>query len=180
MVVYLDHGVVWYAMKTIYRKELKAKGYFDSQGIENFIPMQRISEQKRGVTKETLQPAIHNLIFVKTDLGGLNEIKTNLNYIRNILVTQDGGQSVPVVVPTEQMEQFIDATTNHIDDITYVDMSCGELEKGAPVKIIGGEFEGYVGELERVKGSRDKVVHVILKGVGAYKFKTSACYIEKL
>ncbi len=180
MVAYIDHGVVWYAMKTTYKKELKAKEYLDSHGIENFIPMQCKSERKGGSTRVIFQPAVHNLIFVKTDLRGINDIKIDLHSLRNILITQDGGQSVPVVVPTEQMDQFIDATTNHIDNIVYVDVSCGGLEKGTPVKITGGEFEGYVGELDKVKGRRDKIVHVILNGVGAYKFKTSACYIEKL
>ncbi|MFI3282326.1 MAG: transcription termination/antitermination NusG family protein [Rikenellaceae bacterium] len=42
MINYSNQGVVWYAMKTTFKRELKAKAYLDSCGIESFIPMQQI------------------------------------------------------------------------------------------------------------------------------------------
>ncbi len=180
MIDYSDHGVVWYAMKTVYKKELQAKSYLDSRGVENFIPMERVYFIQFGRKREILKPAVHNLIFIKTDLAELNDIKTSLNYLHNRLMTVEEGLSVPIIVPTEQMEQFIDATTNHLDEITYVDLSMTELEKGTPVRVIDGNFKGYEGEVARTKGKRNRVVNVVMKGVMAFKFEVEACCIEKI
>ncbi len=179
MIDYSDHGVVWYAMKTIYKKELKAKEYLDSHGIENFIPMRQEIENKRGRKSVILKPAVHNLIFVKVNLAQLNDIKISLRYLHNQLMTEDN-ISYPIIVPTQQMDQFIDALTHHLEDIIYVDLSTTRLEKGTPVRITDGKFKGYEGELEKVKGKRDRLVHVIIKDVAAYKFETKVDFIEKI
>ena len=180
MIDYSDHGVVWYAMKTVYKKELQAKAYLDSRGIENFIPMVRDNSGRLGRKQEILKPAVHNLLFIKTDLAELNDIKTSLNYLHNKLITVEEGLSAPIIVPTRYMEQFIDAMTNHLNKITYIDLSITELEKGTPVRVLEGEFKGYEGELAKTKGKRNRVVNVILKGVAAFKFEVEACCIEKI
>lgn len=179
MIEYLNLGVVWYAMKTTYKKELRAKEYLDSRGVESFIPMQQKIESRSGRKRVTLVPAVHNLIFVKADLATLNEIKISLNYLHNCLMTE-GNKSSPIIVPTKQMDQFIDAMTRNLERIIYVDLTTVALEKGVPVRITGGDFEGYEGEVERVKGKRDRYVHVIIKGVAAYRFEVAACFIEKI
>lgn len=180
MIDYSDHGVVWYAMKTVYKKELQAKAYLDSRGVENFIPMTRDNSSQISRKQKSLKPAVHNLIFIKTCLAELNDIKTSLNYLHNKLVTVRGGLSAPIIVPTEQMEMFIDATTNHLDEITYIDLSMTALEKGTPVRVIDGKFKGYEGEVAKTKGKRNRVVNVVLKGVAAFKFEVEACCIEKI
>ncbi len=179
MIDYSDRGVVWYAMKTVYKKELKAKEYLDSRNIESFIPMTHEVSMKGGCRRVVAKPAIHNLIFVKVDLAQLKEIKMNLNYLHNRLMTE-GGVSMPIIVPMEQMDQFIDAMTNHFEDITHIDLETSHLEKGTPVKITGGKFKGYEGELQRIKGKRDRRVHVNLKGVAAYSFEVEAGFVERV
>lgn len=180
MIDYSDHGVVWYAMKTIYKKELQAKAYLDSCGIENFLPMVKDISIRFGRRQEILRPAVHNLIFIKTDLDGLNEIKSSLNYLHNRLMTVEDGLSVPIIVPTKQMEQFVDAMTNYLDDIVYIDLSQVTLEKGTPVRITDGKFKGYEGELAKIKGKRNRVVTVVLKDVAAFKFEVEASCIERV
>lgn len=180
MIDYSDHGVVWYAMKTVYKKELQAKQYLDSRGVENFLPMVKVVSSRMGRKQEILKPAIHNLIFIKTDLTELNDIKISLNYLHNKLMTVKEGLSAPIIVPAKQMEQFIDAATNHLDDIIYIDLTEVALEKGTLVRITDGKFKGYEGELAKTKGKRNRVVNVIMKDVAAFKFEVEACYIEKI
>lgn len=179
MIDYSDHGVVWYAMKTVYKKELHAKEYLDSICIENYIPMQQKVENKYGRKKVTLTPVVHNLIFVKTDLTRLNNIKDSIRYLHNILTTEDD-ISIPIIVPTQQMDQFIDAMSCHQDEVTYIDLTDTYIEKGTPIRVTDGKFKGYEGELAKVKGKRNRLVYVVLKGVAAYKFETEVRFIERL
>ncbi|MFR9650671.1 MAG: UpxY family transcription antiterminator [Rikenellaceae bacterium] len=180
MIDYSDHGVVWYAMKTVYKKELLAKKYLDAHDVENFLPMVKDDSGRFGRKCEGLKPAIHNLIFIKTNLAKLNDIKISLNYLHNKLMTTEEGVSVPIIVPTKQMEQFIYAMTKLLDKITYIDLSTTKIEKGTPVRIIDGDFKGFEGELERVKGKRSRTVHVILQGIVGFKCEINACHIEKI
>lgn len=177
MIDYSDHGVVWYAMKTTYKRELKAKEYLDSHSVENFIPMKQEVMTKNGRRRVILKPAIHNLIFVKTDLEQLIDIKISLNYLHNCLTTKNN-TSAPIIVPTKQMDQFIDATTNHLNQVIYVDLTTTTLKKGTLVRITDGKFKGYEGELEKIKGKRNRRVFVNIKGVSAYSFEVEAEFIE--
>lgn len=179
MIDYSDCGIVWYAMKTTYKRELQAKEYLDAHGIENFIPMQQKVEIKNGRKKVVIIPAVHNLIFIKTDLAQLREIKISLSYIHNRLATE-GDHLSPIIVPTSQMDQFIDVTRHHLDRVLYVDLTTARLEKGTPVRITDGDFKGYEGELEKVKGKRDRRVVVSIEGIVAYKFEVAAKFIEKI
>ncbi|MFR9543062.1 MAG: UpxY family transcription antiterminator [Rikenellaceae bacterium] len=180
MIDYSDHGIVWYAMKTVYKKELQAKEYLDARNIENFLPMVKDISIKRGRKQEVLKPAVHNLIFIKTDLAGLNDIKISLNYLHNKLMTIEAGVSAPIIVPTKQMELFIYAMTSLLDKITYIDLSTTQLIKGTPVRIIDGDFKGFEGELQKTKGKRSRTVHVVLQDLAGFTCEVEASDIEKI
>ncbi len=180
MIDYSDHGIVWYAMKTVYKKELQAKEYLDAHDVENFLPMVKDISIKKGRKQEILKPAVHNLIFIKTDLAKLNDIKISLNYLHNRLMTTQAGISVPIIVPTQQMELFIYAMTTLLDKIIYVDLSTTQLKKGTPVRIIDGDFKGFEGELEKTKGKRSRTVHVVLQNIAGFTCEVEASDIEKI
>lgn len=179
MIDYIDCGVVWYAMKTTYKKELQAKRYLESRGIKCFVPMIGCDFVKAGRKTTVLKPAMHNLIFVQADINLLADIKISLNYLHNRL-TRSNGKLQPIIVPTLQMNQFVDAVNHQLENITYVDLSVTQLDKGVPVRITDGMFKGYEGELERIKGKRDKRVCVNVNGIVAYKFDVEANYVVKI
>ncbi|MFI3321305.1 MAG: UpxY family transcription antiterminator [Rikenellaceae bacterium] len=180
MVDYSDKGTVWYAMQTTYKRELKAKSFLDSLGIENFIPMMQSITRVVGKKKVVVKPAIHNLIFVKAELTLLNHIKSRLNFIHNILIENNGRLS-PIIVPERQMEQFINVVRTSLDKVIYVDLSLARLEKGTKVKITAGQFEGYEGVLMKVKGARDKRVVLNIECVVAIAIVSiDAELIEKI
>ncbi len=167
-------------MKTVYKKELQAKAYLDARGIENFLPMVKESTVRFGRKHEILKPAVHNLLFVKTDLAQLNDIKLSLKYLHNKLTTTQKGISAPIIVPKEQMEMFIHAMTTLADKITFIDLSTTTLAKGTLVRILSGDFKGFEGELEKVKGKRSRTVHVVLQGIAGFTCEVEACDIEKI
>ncbi len=177
MIDYSNQGVVWYAMKTTYKREMQAKSYLESRGVECFVPMEQSLSTRAGRKVVIQRPAIHNLIFVKSDLAQLMDLKSGLNYLHNRLI-KEGELLVPIVVPTHQMEQFIDLTTHHIEEMHYVDLEESRLEKGTPVRVIEGRFKGCEGELERIKGKRARRVWVNIKGIVAYTFEVEAKAIE--
>lgn len=176
---YSNQGVVWYAMKTTYKKEMQAKAYLNERGIECFVPMKQSTAIRAKKKIVILEPAIYNLIFIKVDLAQLTDIKISLNYLHNRL-TKIEDKLVPIVVPTRQMDQFIRAVNELLDKIIYVDLATSSLEKGTPVRITDGEFKGYEGELEKIKGKRQRRVSINVKGIVAYKVDVDASFIEKI
>lgn len=178
MIDYSDRGVVWYAMLTTYQRELKAKAYLDERGIESFVPMERTISVVRGVKRVEEQPAIHNLIFIKADISEINKVKERVNFLHNRLIQTDGVLE-PIIIPAEQMDQFIAAIKNSFEKVTFVDLCETALAKGTPVRITDGEFKGYEGVLTKIKGRRDRRVAINIEGVLAYTIDVDACYIEK-
>lgn len=179
MIDYSDKGTVWYAMQTTYKRELKAKAYLDAHSIECFVPMCQEIVVVRGKKRAVQKPILHNLLFLKADLARLKAIKSNLNYLHNRL-TEANGRLIPIVVPTKEMEQFIHVATHAFEKVVYIDLSTTRLEKGTPVRVIGGDFEGYEGVLARVKGKRDKRVVINIEGVLAYALEVDVNYVEKI
>lgn len=179
MMNYSKNDRVWYAMKTTFKRELKAKAYLDSCNIECFVPMQQIHSTKAGKKNIILRPALSNLLFIKATAAQLSEIKLNLTYIHNRLFKSEG-RLLPMVVPTVQMEQFIRANTYLLDQITYVDSTSTLLDKGTRVRIIDGDFKGYVGVLKKIKGKRDRRVTINIEGLVAYTVDVNASFVEEI
>jgi transcription antitermination factor NusG len=67
----------------------------------------------------------------------------------------------------EQMQQFIAICDTFDESLTYLSPDEINLEKGTPVKIIGGAFDGVVGTFIKVHNSRKKRVVVLVQGVTA-------------
>ena len=53
--------ILWYAMSSPFRREMKAKALLDAHHIENFIPMKKMQEIRDGEIVTWEEPAIHNL-----------------------------------------------------------------------------------------------------------------------
>lgn len=45
------YEILWYAMSSPFRREMKAKALLDAHHIENFIPMKKIQEIRDGEIK---------------------------------------------------------------------------------------------------------------------------------
>lgn len=119
---------------------MKVKRELDSIHIENFLPMKyRIIVRGEKKIKE-LVPAIHNLIFVYITPEDLKSYKATtalpIRYIMNRETRE------PIVIPEQQMQNFIAVAGNPTEQIVYLDPDVSNFKKGDKVKIIGGVFEG--------------------------------------
>lgn len=64
--------ILWYAMSSPFRREMKAKALLDAHHIENFIPMKKRQEIRDGEIVTWEEPAIHNFVFVHDSYNGIN------------------------------------------------------------------------------------------------------------
>ena len=157
----------WYAMSATFGRALKAKEFLESRSVRCFIPMKYevVSDGKHGKQRK-LVPAISNLLFAYTTREHIQSLKTEVGYLQ-YLTRLEGARRVPIVVPERQMEQFITVCNSLNEKLIYLNPDEINLEKGTPVQIIGGAFDGVEGTFIKVEGIRNRRVAVLVPGIAA-------------
>lgn len=154
---------VWYAIRVTFNREMKVKDDLDLRGIESFVPMKYVMGTRRGRRVKKLVPTIHNLIFFHIEPSLMKEYKATtklpIRYIMNPATKK------PVVVPEQEMKNFIAVAGTYEEQLVYITPKPGQFTRGDRVRILGGPFEGAEGVLQRVKG--DSRVIVSIKGLVA-------------
>ncbi len=168
---------VWYAIRVTFNREMKVKDDLDLRGIESFIPMKYVMGTRRGRRVKKLVPSIHNLIFFHIEPSLMKEYKATtklpIRYIMNPATKK------PVVVPEQEMKNFIAVAGTYEEQLEYITPKPGQFTRGDKVRILGGPFEGAEGVLQRVKG--DSRVIVTIKGLVAVATTTiHPSLLEKL
>lgn len=159
--------IVWYAMSATFGRALKAKDFLESRSVSCFIPMKYevVSDDKHG-KKRQFVPAINNLLFVCTTRSRIQALKSELTYLQ-YLTRPDGLRRIPIIVPDYQMEQFITVCNTYNDKLVYLNPDEINLDKGTPVKIIGGAFDGIEGTFVKIEGTRNRRVVLLVPGIAA-------------
>ena len=157
----------WYAMSATFGRALKAKEYLEAHSLRCFIPMRYevVSEGKQGKTRK-LVPAINNLLFVYAERDRLQSLKSEVPYLQ-YLTRPEGGRRIPIVVPEHQMQQFITVCDSYNEKLVYLTPDEINLEKGTPVQIIGGAFDGVEGTFIKLEGIRNRRVVLLVPGIAA-------------
>lgn len=78
--------ILWYAMSSPFRREMKAKALLDAHHIENFIPMKKRQEIRDGEIVTWEEPAIHNFVFVHDSYNGIMKVKKGLDIRKRLRV----------------------------------------------------------------------------------------------
>lgn len=156
-----DDSVKWYAMRVTYRRELAVRDTLEEKGMEVFVPMHYVVKVDGNKPKKVLMPIVSSLIFVHERKSVIQAVKANIPHLQYIV---DKNRK-KIVVPETQMKYFVAACATYSDSLTFFDPSEVNLEKGTPVRVIGGEFEGYEGVFVKIKGKRDRRVVIAIEGV---------------
>ncbi len=152
-------------MSAPYRRELQARDWFSSQGVETFIPMRyEIVTRRDGTKHRMLVPAIHNLLFVNISPDDMRRFKPLLPIVQYLTHPVDG-YNRPILVPEVQMQHFIRVSNSYNDHLLYFRPEELDLRSGTPVRIIGGPFDGVEGTFVKVQGRRNRRVIVQLPGL---------------
>lgn len=150
----------WYAIRVSYSRELVLKAILDDEKIENFIPMRYGYIIKGGKRVRKLLPAIHNLVFVHSTRKRIDALKEILESSMPIRFIMNREHCRPVIIPEAQMRSFILVAGSYDEAILYVEPTELHLSKGQKVRIMGGIFEGVIGEFVRIRHDRRVVVNI--------------------
>ena len=159
-------------MRVTYRREMKVKAEMDALGVPTFVPMRRIM-QKGHRLKNTLEPAIHNLIFIcatEEKVQALKKSRPELQY----MMRQMNGKMEKIIVPERQMNDFMKVCTESPDFIEIVPAELIQLKPKQEVMVIGGPLQGVRGYFQRLAGHRARRLIVSIPGACALTIEVGA------
>lgn len=175
----------WYALRTTYGREKKAYDYMTAKGITAFYPTTNEVKLIKGKRKVVTESRLPNIFFA---YGTEEQLKTfvydnvNLPFLRFYYHHTHIGSRIektPLIVPDYQMESLKIACASEENDIIIVSGEIQKFEKGQLVRVVKGEFEGFMGIVARHKGQKRVgiVVDNLLTVLTAY---VPSAYCEKL
>jgi len=152
----------WFAMRVTYRREMKVKAEMDALGVRAFVPMRRIMQRGRRL-KNTLEPAIHNLIFIHASEEKVQELKKSRPELQ-YMMRQMGGKTEKIIVPKRQMDDFMKVCTASPDFVEITSADGILFKPGQEVMVIGGPLQGVRGYFQRIGGHRARRLIVTIPG----------------
>lgn len=152
--------VLWYPVRVPYCRELKLKSILDSLGVESYLPMKYVEKVVGNHKQRSLEPAIHNLLFVHASRDFLQSAKTRLERSVPFRYIMDKSDKKPLSVPQKQMEDFIRVTSTESEELIYLENPSFASKVGETVIIKYGVFEGVEGKILRIKNNRKVVVEI--------------------
>ena len=166
----------WYVLVVAYRTEQKMQAKLRELGkLEAFVPMRRTRRRDaQGKFRYDEKVAIHNYIFVHTTYNRLMALKKeypfDLEYSLLHRDVYEQGEKIgraPVIVPRNQMLNFISVAGNEKERVQFLDVEKLDWEAGQRVRIIGGTFAGVEGIYLRTTKKHERRVVVKLDGIAA-------------
>lgn len=154
----------WLYIRPNCRRELKVRDYLESQGLECFVPMQKVVRVIHGEEVKLDVPVMGNMVFVNTSYENLLESKRSLEALGYpVMLRMDSANpSQPIIVPDKQMEDFIRVCNDQYS--RFVDGRYSKnLQENDYVEVISGRFAGVRGYYARP--FKDKCVVCIVEGL---------------
>ena len=156
-----------------------------AKGITAFFPTTETVKLIKGKRKVVTESRLPNIFFA---YGTEEQLKffvydnVNLPFLRFYYHHTHIGSRIektPLIVPDYQMESLKIACASEENDIIIVSGEIQKFEKGQLVRVVKGEFKGFVGRVARHKGQQRVgiVVDNLLTVMTAY---VPSAYLEKV
>lgn len=175
----------WFVLRTIYGREQKASELLKAQNIKVFHPTRITYKLVNGKRKAVTISCIPNIFFAYDTFERLKSFvydNVNFPYLRfcyNHFGRDKGRVREPLVVPTKQMEDFIQICSFQDKDIILTTDEIHQFQCGQMVRVVRGEFAGIEGRIARYK--HQQRVAVVLQGfVTAITAYIPTAYIEPI
>ena len=175
----------WYVLRTTYGREKKASEILKALQIKVFYPTQIIYKMVNGKRRATTASTIPNIFFAYDTFEHLKTFvydNVTFSYLRFFYRLSGKGNHLvrePLVVPTKQMNDFIQICSLQEKDIMITTKDIPQFKNGQMVRIVSGEFAGIEGRIARYK--RQQRVAVIIQGaVTAITAYVPTAYVEPL
>ena len=113
-----------------------------------------------GKRMRKLVPLVPSLVFVRGRKSEIQYLKQRYQFFQYIGSATIGEKFRPLIVPDQQMADFIKIAGVYEADVQYLSPSEAALTKGTRVKVLGGVFDGVEGVLlyDKAKSSARVVV----------------------
>lgn len=141
----------WYALYTAAKAEKKVSTRFAQQGIEHYLPVQKILKQWSDRKKWVEEPLFRSYIFVH-----LNEVQyfQALNTHGVVKFVSFGGNAAPI--PDFQIETI----RRLMMDAPDLEVSSEILSPGTPVEVVAGPLMGTLGEMISIRGENRLAIKI--------------------
>ncbi len=146
----------WYALYVKSRTEKKVSSELSYQGIDHYLPLQKVLKQWSDRKKWVEEPLFRSYIFVNIAQADYYNVLNVFGAVKYITF-----EGKAVVVPNNQIEA-IRYYLNEKDPEKIVDL---HWEKGQKVEVVSGSLTGLVGKLIELKGKHK--VSIEIEAVGS-------------
>ena len=134
--------MTWYLIKTACRKTISAMDFYNSIGVECYVPFFKV---KLTEQKESRKPFLSGYIFVQFQ-NKINYDLVNLNpFTKDVVVIN----SKPIEIPQSQMQIMI----NHVESI-YNNDHFANVSKGDLIKVNHGKLQGVSGTVVEIRNNK--------------------------
>lgn len=175
----------WYVLRTTYGREHKAYDYLVAKGVSAFLPMVRAIKLVHGKRKAVTQSRLPNIFFAygtEEELQNFVYDNVNLPFLRfcyRYYSENNKIQKTPMIIPERQMQNFRIVCAAENEDVFFSQDKIHKFTKGQLVRIVDGEFAGFVGRVARFKGQQRVGIYIdgLLTMATAY---VPNAYLEKI
>jgi transcription antitermination factor NusG len=139
----------------------------------------------QGKRKRVLETLIPNLLFAyTTEEKAETYIKRTpelsfLTYYYNHFEQDEEKKNPPLIVPEDEMQNFILATVSMNEHLMFVQPEQCHYKSGERVKVVDGPFQGVEGKVARVAGQQRVIVTLSQVGLISTAYIPTA-FIEKI
>ncbi len=140
-----ENNSYWFAVHTKPRWEKKVAGLLDSNGIENYCPLNKVVRQWSDRKKVVLEPVFKSYVFVKIEEDKKWEVK-KINGILNYVYW--------LGKPAHIREEEIDTIRKFLNEFNDVSVEKKNFHVNTKVRIKQGVLMNYEGMIVEVSGSR--------------------------
>jgi len=160
----------WYAVYTAPRAEKKVSERFVQEGIEHYLPLQKVKRRWSDRIKEVEVPVINGYIFVRipdSEFAKVIHVFGALQFVR------EGGK--PGAIPDSQLTRLRFMVDHAEEPVEYTQES---FEHGESIRICKGPLEGMLGELVEMKGKHKVLIRLEKFGCAITTIPMS--FVEKI
>lgn len=159
------------------------KEFLDQHQVQNFLPLTHRRVNVDGKQKMVLEPAVNNLIFIRSTEERLTFMKRHQRILLPLRYMmwrpQNGLIGTIIRVPDRQMESFIRVASITDNRVMFLGDKDFSKKIGTRVRITEGVFQGVEGVVCRVK--KDRRVVVSIQGVASVAISyISPAFLEEL
>ena len=161
-----DENKHWFVLRATYGRAAKAYDFIIKDNTEAYMPFRHIRKPVDGKKRITLTPLLPSFLFVYSTFENVRRYVEEtpklhyLTYYYDHFKTDESGNNPPLIIPYDDMMNFIRLTSIDNEHIMLVDEKQCRYKGGDIVKIVDGDFCGVIGRVVRVAGQQRVAVTV--------------------